>query len=417
MTAAFRDVERLLTRAHGFVLAPVECGPDVARALVAWLGEQGWPTRALEPVDDAGWRELVAGLFEAAAADTKVVAVIGSRQPSDGVHGALRLLNQRRDSIVAALARPLLWCGPGEFLKLAWEGAPDFWSIRALTSRLSTSGAPFREAPLWPGVWVTDPPERLRDMLAMARRQGDEPIASHAAAMLAEALVARGEMADAAEVVAEVQPTPALRIVEAVLAAARGDRARALSIAEDAKFAAGAPELEGRRLIALGNLRLDEDRAGARACYEQAARLLGGVRDTSNVAVALADLGLVALLDGALDAAEGRFDEALGVARRAGDARVEARVLSKLGRLHLLRHDSRRACAVLEEALLRAEDAADPRAVGEVLRRLSRAYLELGDPEKAEQDATRAAAIERTMGDEESALEAEAIAREARAMW
>jgi tetratricopeptide (TPR) repeat protein len=415
VTAEFRDVERLLSRAQGFVLVPVECGPDVARSLIEWLAAHAWPTRCLEPVDDASWYELVAGLFEAAASDAKVIAVIGSRKPTEGVHAALRLVNQRRDAIVEAMARPLLWCGPAEFLKLAWERAPDFWSIRALTSRLSTSGTPWREAPLWPCVWVTDPPERLRDMLAMALRQGDERIASHAAALLAEALVARGAIEDAAEVIAEVQPTPALRIVSAVVAAARGDRAQALGIASDTTFTKGAPELEGRRLIALGNLHLEDDRAAATAAYEQAARLLGGARDTSNIAVALADLGLVAMSDGALDDAEARFDEALDVARRAGDARVEARVLSKLGRLHLLRRDSRRACAVLEEALIRASDAGDPRAEGEVLRRLARAYLQLGDPEKAEQDAVRAASIERAMGDEDAALEADAIAGEARA--
>jgi tetratricopeptide (TPR) repeat protein len=284
-----------------------------------------------------------------------------------------------------------------------------------MTSRLTTSGAPWNEAPLWPGVWVTDPPERLRDMLRMAKAQGDGAIAAHAATLLAEALVARGEIEDAAEVIAEVPSTPALRIVEAVVAAARGDRVRAETIVSDETFTAGAPELEGRRLIALGNLRVDVDRPAAQKAYEKAASLLGGARDTSNVAVALADLGLVAMSDGALDQAEARFDEALDVAHRAGDARVEARVLSKLGRLHLLRRDSRRACAVLEEALTCAEGAGDPRAEGEILRRLARAYLELGDPEKAEQDARRAASIERAMGDEQAALEADDIARDAHA--
>jgi tetratricopeptide (TPR) repeat protein len=414
-SGAFRDVERLLSLAHGFVLVPVECGPDVARAMADALDAQGWPCLRLEPVDDPGWHELVARLLEAKASEARVVVVVGSRQPAAGVHAALRLVNQRRDSIATALARPLLWCGPPEFLKLAWEGAPDFWSIRAMTSRLTTSGTPWAEAPLWPGVWVTDPPERLRDMLAMAKGQGDEAIASRTAALLAEALVARGEIDEAAEVIGEARSTPALRIVEAVVAAAKGDRARAEAIVTDETLAAGAPELEGRRLIALGNLRLDVDRAAAQSAYEQAARLLGAARDTSNIAVALADLGLVAMSDGALDQAESRLDEALDVAHRAGDARVEARVLSKLGRLHLLRRDSRRACAVLEEALTRASDAGDPRAEGEILRRLARAYLELGDPEKAEQDARRAASIERAMGDEQSALEAEDIARDARA--
>jgi uncharacterized protein HemY len=104
----------------------------------------------------------------------------------------------------------------------------------------------------------------------------------------------------------------------------------------------------------------------------------------------------------------------MDVARRAGDARNEALILSKLGRLHLLLHDSRKACATLEEALARAADAGDRRLQGEVLRRLARAYLELGDPEKAEQDAARAAAIAAAMKDEEGARDADEIAREAR---
>jgi tetratricopeptide (TPR) repeat protein len=415
VSAAFRDVERLLSLAHGFVLVPVECGPDVARSLADALDAGAWPTLRIEPTSDAGWHEIVARLLDAKSSEARVVVVIGSRQPGAGVHAALRLVNQRRDSIATALARPLLWCGPPEFLKLAWEGAPDFWSIRTMTSRLTTSGTPWNEAPLWPGVWVTDPPERLRDMLRMAKAQGDGAIAAHAAALLAEALVARGEIEDAAEVIAEVPSTPALRIVEAVVAAARGDRMLAEAIVSDETFTAGAPELEGRRLIALGNLRVDVDRPAAQQAYEKAASLLGGARDISNVAVALADLGLVAMSDGALDQAEARLDEALDVAHRSGDARVEARVLSKLGRLHLLRRDSRRACAVLEEALTCAEGAGDPRAEGEILRRLARAYLELGDPEKAEQDARRAASIERAMGDEQAALEADDIARDAHA--
>jgi tetratricopeptide (TPR) repeat protein len=415
VSAAFREVERVLSLAHGFVLVPVECGPDVARSLADTLDARGWTALRIEPVDDAGWHELVAKLLEGKTSAARVVVVIGSRQPAPSVHAALRLVNQRRDSIAAALGRPLLWCGPPEFLKLAWEGAPDFWSIRMMTSRLTTSGTPWTEAPLWPGVSVTDPPERLRDMLTMAKAQGDESIASHAATLLAEALFARGEIEDAAEVIGEARSTPALRIVDAVVAYARGDRARAEVIASDETFTGDAAELEGRRLIVLGNLRVDVDRAAAQRAYERAASLLGGARDTSNVAVALADLGLLAMSDGALDQAESRLDEALDVARRAGDSRVEARVLAKLGRLHLLRRDSRRACAVLEEALTRAADAGDPRAEGEILRRLARAYLELGDPEKAEQDAMRAASIERTMGDEQGALEADDIAREARA--
>jgi tetratricopeptide (TPR) repeat protein len=412
--AGFRELERALSLADGFVLIPVEVqGPDVARTLAAWLVERGWPTTTIEPTDDGGWQELVAQVMEAASKPARAVLVIGPRQPTGATLVALRLINQRRDSIASAIGRPLLWCGPPEFLKLTWERAPDFWSIRAMTRKLATPSAPTQEAPLWPGAWVADPPERLREMLATARRQGDERNASRVAAMLGEALVARGELEEAAEVVAEARPTPALRMIEAVLAAIRGDRARAEAILEDASWTAGAPELEGRRLLALGNIELDARPASAVVRYEEAARVLHDARDTPNEAIAIANLGVAAIAEGSLEDAEERLDRALSLARDGGDARSEVGILAKLGRVHLLGHDSRRACATLEEAMARLADVEDPRAEEEVLRRLARAYLELGDPEKAEGDARRAAEIARRVGDADGVREAEEIVREA----
>jgi tetratricopeptide (TPR) repeat protein len=415
-SVALRDLARLLSLSDGFVLVPVEVrGPDEARALAAWLDGQGWKTVLVEPVDDEGWQSLVADVMDAPGAGARVVIVVGDREPSHAQLAALRLVNQRRDSIAQALARPLLWCGPPEFLKLTWERAPDFWSIRAMTRKLETGSPAAREAPLWPGEWVADPPERLRAMLAAARRQGDAPNAGRAAALLAQALVARGELEEAAEVAAESRDTPQVKLVEGVLAALRGERARAEGILADGSWAAGVPELEGRRLVALGNLDLDEDRPRAVARYEAARTLLHDAQDGANEAVALANLGIASMAEGALDEAARRMQEALALAREVGDANIEAGVLTKLGRVYLLERDSRRACATLEEALVRLRQAGDARREHEALRRLARAYLELGDPEKAETDARRAATLARSLGDESAAVEADAIAEEARA--
>jgi tetratricopeptide (TPR) repeat protein len=339
--------------------------------------------------------------------------VVGPARGSPGLFAALRLVNMRRDSIVQALARPLLWCGPAEFLKLTWERAPDFWSIRAMTLRFARWSEPVHEAPLWPGAWVADPPERLREMLAMARRQGDERNIARAAATLAEALVARGELEEAAEVVAETSGAPSFRMIEAVVSAMRGAHDRAEAILADAGWAPGEPEVEGRRLVALGNLALEGRREVAVQRYEQARVLLRAAGDVANEAVAVANLGVASMAEGALEAAASLLEQALSLARSAGDARTEARILSKLGRVQLLQRDSRHACATLEEALECLSDVGDPRVEGEVLRRLARAYLELGDPEKAEGDARRAAGIARSVGDEPGVREAEEIAREA----
>jgi tetratricopeptide (TPR) repeat protein len=413
--ADLHELERILSLAHGFIVLPVEvAGPDAARAQAERLGTAGWPTATIEPVNDDGWAQLVADILDAAATSARCVMVIGTAQGTPALHAALRLVNQRRDSIAQTLARPLLWSGPPEFLKLTWERAPDFWSIRAMTLRFPRSSEPVREAPLWPGAWVADPPERLREVVAMARQQGDERNVARAAAALAEALLARGELDEAAEVVAESSGAPSLRMVEAIVSALRGPRERAVAILEDGAWTAGLPEVEGRRLIALGNLELETDPAAATHRYEQACSLLRDAGDLANQAVAVANLGVAAMRDGTLDSAAALFDEALALARGAGDARTESRVLSKLGRVQLLQRDSRRACATLEEALERLSDVADPRVESEVLRRLARAYIELGDPEKAEGDARRAAGIAQALGDEAGVQEAEEISRDAR---
>jgi len=417
VSADLQELLHLLSLADGFFLVPVEvAGPDVARALASSLDDAGWPTATLEPVDDAEWAQLVARLVDAGRSDARAVLVVGPAKATAGVLAALRLVNQRRDSIVGALARPLLWSGTPEFLKLMWERAPDFWSIRSMTIRFSRWAEPVREQPLWPGAWVPDPPERLREMIAMARRQGDERNAGRAAAALAEALVARGELDEAAEVVVETGGAPSMRMIDAVVSAMRGHHARALAILEESGWSSGVPELEGRRLVALGNLELATSPVAAVARYQQARELLRGAGDLVNEAVAVANLGVEAMGrvggSGLAIAAE-RLDEALALAQGAGDARTEARILSKIGHVQLLQRDSRRACATLEEALERVGDAGDPRVEAEVLRRLASAYLELGDPEKAEGDARRAVALARGVGDAEGAAEGEAIARAA----
>jgi tetratricopeptide (TPR) repeat protein len=413
--AEVHEIERILSLADGFILLPIEvAGPDVARAQAAMLESGGWPTATIEPVDDDGWAHLVAGILDAAATSVRSVMVIGPTHGTPALHAALRLVNQRRDSIAQDLSRPLLWSGPAEFLKLTWERAPDFWSIRAMTLRFPRSTEPVREAPLWPGAWVADPPERLREVVAMARRQGDERNAARAAAALAEALLARGELDEAAEIVAETKGAPSLRMVEAIVSALRGPQDRALAILADGSWTDGMPDVEGRRLIALGNLELERDPAVATRRYDQARALLRDAGDLANQAVAVANLGVASMRDGSLDAAAALFEEALALAAGAGDPRTEARVLSKLGRVQLLQRDSRRASATLEEALERVTDVADPRVESEVLRRLARAYLELGDPEKAEGDARRAAGMARALGDAAGEQEADAIAGEAR---
>lgn len=44
----------------------------------------------------------------------------------------LRALNQKRDTALRKLRRPLFWVGTPEFVLGLWENAPDFYSVRGV---------------------------------------------------------------------------------------------------------------------------------------------------------------------------------------------------------------------------------------------------------------------------------------------
>lgn len=130
---AFEELLRVIEFSEGFVLQPLQViGPDLAHAFAGWLSQKGHPVSLNEPLSDRAWEGLAGALLdETDPTPGGVVMVIGGHDPPAGVHRAMRLVNERRDAIVAHLGRPLFWCGPASFLQLTREEAPDFWSIRA----------------------------------------------------------------------------------------------------------------------------------------------------------------------------------------------------------------------------------------------------------------------------------------------
>ena len=173
-------------------------------------------------------------------------------------------------------------------------------------------------------------------------------------------------------------------------------------------------ELEPRRLVCEGNMMLARDPRGAASRYEAAVQLARATGDQASVGVALANVGVAAMHEGALDAAERPLLDSLAAFREAGDERNEARVLAKLGGVHLARRDSRRACEPLEDALALFRHLGDARGEARARAELARAYLEMGDPEKAKDDAEGAMAIAHEIGDEDTAKDARALLDEAR---
>lgn len=133
----FDEVLRVLELSSGFVLLPIAVpGPDLAQLLANWLALKTHPTIVYAPSDDGEWKSVAEWLLKAKPEKNGVVLVIGGGDLPDDLSLALRLVNERRDSIAKHLDCPLLWCGSSEFLVQTGHQAPDFWSARAVERRI-----------------------------------------------------------------------------------------------------------------------------------------------------------------------------------------------------------------------------------------------------------------------------------------
>lgn len=323
-----RELAQLIDLAGGFVLVPVEItGPDLGRALAEWLTDHDHPALVVEPRDDAAWEALAPALLALRPAPTGVVLVIGGAKPPQGVYAGLRLLNQRRDSVVRHLGCPLLWCGPHEFLELTWERAPDFWSIRSVDRRL--------EAAIVEGVGA-EPAEGqgpLRALYEAARQQGDARNAARLAVRLADALIGDGNT-DAARALldealgkSDAETAPELLLRRARVERIRGEMAAAtLTLTEVVRCGVGRLRAEG---------------------YVEIGEMLASTGSTAR--------------------AEQAYRDALHEATAAGDRRSEGRALLRLGVL-TARGGRGRAAAMdlIERARVIASETGDGELLHEV---------------------------------------------------
>jgi tetratricopeptide (TPR) repeat protein len=79
-----------------------------------------------------------------------------------------------------------------------------------------------------------------------------------------------------------------------------------------------------------------------------------------------------------------------------------------VGRAHAALFDARTAAACFEEALDLVRDQGDVRGEARVRCHLARAYVEIGDAEKARDDAAQALVLARQTGDGQLVARAEA---------
>lgn len=380
--AGFRDLQRLIVLTEGFVLVPVEIpGPDLAIALGDWLTAQDHPATVIEPRDDdTAWEHLAASLLQAVPAPNGVVIVIGGRSPPQAVYRGLRILNQRRDTIVKHLRCPLLWCGPHSFLDLTWEQAPDFWSIRSIDRRLEPEPRPAESArPVSKAEQAAGP---LRELFDAARAQGDKVNAARLGARLADALIQSRAFEEAEAVLEQVLPNlrepeharpgfgsidleaeaehdlwGTMLLQQAEIARGRGNTiAAATRLSTVLLRTTLDPHLRLRAQLAMASLYEDTgDAPGAQEAYAAALSSARELSDSRGEARALIGLGTIASRPG--QKAEGALEpieRARVIAAQLGDAELEAAAIAALAGATARSHDEQRARELLlEEARTR----------------------------------------------------------------
>jgi len=414
----FRRIFRSIELSEGFVLFPIELpGSDIARALARWLEARGYPTLVLEPRSHEEWETLAASLLGAELAQEGVAMVIGPRDVPEGMRWGIRLLNQRRDSAAKHLGRPLLWCGPKEFLDETWREAPDFWSVASVPVRLEMKAVAEPSmavtVPAWMGAEVEDSPERLQELYEAAKRQGDVRNAARIGIRLADALGHRSAFRRAYDVAVEVRSMlegieePGLQAmthqVVGRLALARSDFKEAeaeLSAAQGAAHATDEPLLHADTLIALGDLYLRTYRfKEAETAYQQALSISLAVGSLLGQATALRALGDSYLRTNQVKDAEGVYQQALLSFIVLDDRLGQANTLRRLGSLYRWTGRLQEAEAANQQALPIFQALGDRMGQGSTLLEMSRHALAQGDFARAFKDGLEALEHYRSIDD------------------
>jgi DNA-binding CsgD family transcriptional regulator len=349
----FEEVLHVVELAGGFVLLPIEVpGPDLARALGEWLSARGHPAVVNEPETDEEWKDLTGWLLTTEPPPEGVVLVLGSRKPPDGVFLALRLVNERRDSIVTRLQCPLFWCGPPSFLQLTRERAPDFWSVRALERRLSAAAAealPMPPSAERPRIDLLDEAHQQRDTrstgvltLQRARELLDAGKPSEARAVLDEPILRGTEPALYAE----------LLLLQAELARRRGGTDEALDLLGRIRPGDADRSLRCRVRLATGRVYESAgDDARAALEYTRGAEEARLAADPALIALSSVRIGALQLRTGqASEAALRSVEEARALAAKAGDLALEALATALLAGETSRLHDRKRGEALAGEA-------------------------------------------------------------------
>lgn len=170
--------------------------------------------------------------------------------------------------------------------------------------------------------------------------------------------------------------------------------------------AAGQPAEAASALADLGLiLALSGPPRNGLAPLQRALDLQQRAGDRNGEAAALNSIGWIHLQTGAYEAAQGYFQRALSLYEEVGRISGRAAVLANLGRLAVRRGRPRDAVALYDRALPLLAEAGDRGQEASVLLDRARAWRQLGDLERARQNAEEARAWAETLRSEPGSRE------------
>lgn len=428
--AGFERIQRTLGLYQGFVLLPVEApGREVVEALSRYLDGMGFDCELVAPSGE-GWRDVADRLLTAGSPSNsgrqRVLLLHGETPISEAMDGGFRLLNQQRDSLVAGLGCPLLWCGTAEFLEASWERMPDFWSIRALKQKLVAEGG-VAETPV-PGTWgpagVGEDLEELWDLWGAARVQGDPIGVLRLGERLARELYGRARFEEALRVGREALDVSSqaigsgnsrfdLLLLVATVEHRVGNNDSSegyLQAAEALAEGLGAPA-HVELLFTVGGLaEISGDFQLAEEKYRRALELSEeGGAPSSLIARVKGNLANALAKNGRLVEAKAIVREALALATGGMDSRDAAYLFHQAGNIAFASDAFASAYRFWEEACALNEQLNDWDGVAACRLRLAMVALRSGSLHRAREQAAAALDIQSRQGSEQGAATAHVL--------
>lgn len=360
----FEQFRRKLRKLEDFNFVPLEVpSRDVGRALIEYLNQHTSPVLVVEP---RNWSALAAQVLALPTRDEdpRPVLIFGPRDWVEQLPRALNLLNQQRDTIGRHLQRPLIWCGLHFFLEVFWDHAPDFWSIRNVTTQI-----PLDDEPQVPLTTTLDPFAQSMTRITKPHEKKFYSTQAFVSASLEYVrwLVVQGRAHEAVKPLHSIkQKLPGLK--------------KGRTTVEEATYY----ELDADVASAV------EKPAAAQCCHELA---LAGHRDTGDAlaeARVLAKLGRVEKQRGNANAAQEHFDTALQSADALADSSLRAAILHARACDPSNTSERRRALVDLDQAIGLFDSIGDNWGLARALVTRSSIRFKVDDKEGAVQDLDRA---------------------------